>query len=198
MDVRTLDGQVLKVSTHTGDETAGKMSVEVVPSMPSMYKVNVEDLNQLLAYHEVFGKLQPTNASDLSNNGDQNQQHSPTVAILHNSAGMVVKSCETLPNDSNAANVMSTDLSISNNSTAGSPSPVIVPTGTHTCDICGKIFPFRYQMIVHRRYHAEKKPFTCQVRYGFCKQKRIFFSFLVFWRENSYFQDCVDEEISTS
>lgn len=157
MDVRTIDGQVLKVSTHDSSETSNKtLGVEVVPSM---YKVNVEDLNQLLAYHEVFGKLQPTNPSDLSSSGDQSQQHSPTVAILHNSAGMVVKSCDPMNTDSASGSVMNADL----NSSSSSPSPALVPTGTHTCDICGKIFPFRYQMIVHRRYHAEKKPFTCQV-----------------------------------
>lgn len=31
------------------------MGVEVVQNM---YKVNVDEINQLLAYHEVFGKLQ--------------------------------------------------------------------------------------------------------------------------------------------
>lgn len=32
-----------------------------------------------------------------------------------------------------------------------------------SCDICGKAFQYRYQLIVHRRYHIERKPFTCQV-----------------------------------
>lgn len=34
---------------------------------------------------------------------------------------------------------------------------------SHNCEVCGKSFQFRYQLIVHRRYHAERKPFTCQV-----------------------------------
>lgn len=35
--------------------------------------------------------------------------------------------------------------------------------GENRCEICGKVFQFRYQLIVHRRYHNERKPFTCQV-----------------------------------
>lgn len=34
---------------------------------------------------------------------------------------------------------------------------------SHNCEVCGKSFQFRYQLIVHRRYHVERKPFTCQV-----------------------------------
>lgn len=41
------------------------------------------------------------------------------------------------------------------------PSPSGPP---HPCDICSKVFPYRYQMIVHRRYHTERKPFQCQVQ----------------------------------
>lgn len=36
-------------------ELAKTLGVEMVQNM---YKVNVDDLNQLLAYHEIFGKLQ--------------------------------------------------------------------------------------------------------------------------------------------
>jgi len=47
---------------------------------------------------------------------------------------------------------------------SGSTSPSALATvTTHVCDVCGKMFPFRYQLIVHRRYHTERKPFTCQV-----------------------------------
>lgn len=156
IDVRTLDGQIVKLNPH---DEAGNKALDVVPSM---YKMNVEDLNQLLAYHEVFGKLQTHTSTDLASN-DQTQQHSQTVAILHNSAGMVVKTCDQLSADGSTSTVLSADLTIANNSSSPSPVPAIVPTGNHTCDICNKVFPFRYQMIVHRRYHAEKKPFTCQV-----------------------------------
>lgn len=40
-----MEGAVVKISTGADHD------------MTAMYKVNVEDLSQLLAYHEVFGKL---------------------------------------------------------------------------------------------------------------------------------------------
>lgn len=47
---------------------------------------------------------------------------------------------------------------------SGTTSPSALASAvTHACDVCGKMFPFRYQLIVHRRYHTERKPFTCQV-----------------------------------
>lgn len=49
---------------------------------------------------------------------------------------------------------------------------------SHNCEVCGKSFQFRYQLIVHRRYHVERKPFTCQVSWMksillILKQKKI-------------------------
>lgn len=41
-----MEGAVVKISAGASDH-----------DMHAMYKVNVEDLSQLLAYHEVFGKL---------------------------------------------------------------------------------------------------------------------------------------------
>lgn len=85
--------------------------------------VNVDDINQLLAYHEVFGKLQGTEA--------------PAVA-----PPPTVKTPES------------------------DPDPPASPPGTHVCDLCNKVFPYRYQVIVHRRYHTERKPFQCQVTHS--------------------------------
>lgn len=56
-------------------------------------------------------------------------------------------------------------------SSSNSNNQVLVPlensenltVGDNVCDLCGKIFQYRYQLIVHRRYHNERKPFTCQV-----------------------------------
>lgn len=108
----------------------------------------MEDINQLLAYHEVFGKLQNEMAVAAGT--------ATTGAVLQ-SPGGVKSSCSEVggAGGSNTATV----------STATSPSAtaVITAAGTHICDICSKIFPFRYQLIVHRRYHTERKPFTCQV-----------------------------------
>lgn len=41
-----MEGAVVKISAGANDH-----------DLHAMYKVNVEDLSQLLAYHEVFGKL---------------------------------------------------------------------------------------------------------------------------------------------
>lgn len=85
-------------------------------------------------------------------NSNQNvvQNNTNNVNLQQNSSGIAVvtKDEHDTSNNSNVA--------VDNN-----PTPMVV--GTHGCDICGKLFQFRYQLIVHRRYHAERKPFTCQV-----------------------------------
>lgn len=45
-----MEGAVVKISAATEHDL-----------QHAMYKVNVEDLSQLLAYHEVFGKLNNDN-----------------------------------------------------------------------------------------------------------------------------------------
>lgn len=55
------------------------------------------------------------------------------------------------------------DIKSSDGEATPGPSASPVSVGSHACEICGKIFQFRYQLIVHRRYHTERKPFTCQV-----------------------------------
>lgn len=121
MDIRTADGSVVKVQADQ-DVAKALLNADMVQGM---YKVNVEDINQLLAYHEVFGKL--------STEATQPQQQ--------NGGGKVVDESATVGEG------------------PASPSSV----GPYSCELCGKIFPFRYQLIVHRRYHSERKPFTCQV-----------------------------------
>lgn len=43
-----MEGAVVKISAGASEH-----------DLHAMYKVNVEDLSHLLAYHEVFGKLNP-------------------------------------------------------------------------------------------------------------------------------------------
>ncbi|XP_049868685.1 zinc finger protein 569-like isoform X6 [Pectinophora gossypiella] len=107
-----MEGAVVKISAGASEH-----------DLHAMYKVNVEDLSQLLAYHEVFGKL----------NAEGQPQTKQVITEVEVEAG----TSAAMPEDS---------------------SP-----GHHSCDLCGKIFQFRYQLIVHRRYHGESKPFTCQV-----------------------------------
>ncbi|XP_004932522.1 zinc finger protein 569 isoform X7 [Bombyx mori] len=111
-----MEGAVVKISAGATDH-----------DMHAMYKVNVEDLSQLLAYHEVFGKL----------NSDGQPQQQPKV----------ITEIEVEVEAGTSAAITEQDSS----------------PGHHSCDICGKIFQFRYQLIVHRRYHGESKPFACLV-----------------------------------
>ncbi|XP_047024195.1 zinc finger protein 665-like isoform X6 [Helicoverpa zea] len=110
-----MEGAVVKISAGASEH-----------DLHAMYKVNVEDLSQLLAYHEVFGKL--------NSEGQQQQAKVINEVEVEVEAG-----------------------------TSAAMSEAESSPGHHSCDICGKIFQFRYQLIVHRRYHGESKPFTCQV-----------------------------------
>lgn len=114
--------------------------------------VNVEELNQinqLLAYHEVFGKLQSEIAAGTTLIGST--VPTQTVTTIQNGAPLAQQ-----------IQLNKFELKSEGEATPGtSSSPVSV--GSHACEVCGKIFQFRYQLIVHRRYHNERKPFTCQV-----------------------------------
>lgn len=76
------------------------------------------------------------------------------------------------------------DIKSSDGEATPGPSASPVSVGSHACEICGKIFQFRYQLIVHRRYHTERKPFTCQVH----KYFHIFFIF--YFYTFKFFQIC--------
>lgn len=150
MDVKTADGSIVKITTPFQDQDLAKtLGVEMVQNM---YKVNVDDLNQLLAYHEVFGKLQ--NEINSSGQGNLVQNNVGNVGnvqsnVVQNNIAIVAQ--KTIGEEQEASTSVQTE------------SPPAIVAGSHVCDICGKMFQFRYQLIVHRRYHTERKPFTCQV-----------------------------------
>lgn len=154
MDVRTTDGSIVKISTGLQDQDLAKtLGVEMVQNM---YKVNVDDINQLLAYHEVFGKLQ----GEINAAGQSNvvQNSNTTNMNLQQSSSNIVNNIAIVTQKGMVENEQGTSTSA-----VSTDSPPTVITGNHVCDICGKMFQFRYQLIVHRRYHTERKPFTCQV-----------------------------------
>lgn len=113
----------------------------------------MDELNQLLAYHEVFGKLQGEIGSSGQTNNAPAQQQNVSNNIGSNIAIVTPKTIE------NEQQVPSTSGVTTENGSA------IITTSNHVCDICGKMFQYRYQLIVHRRYHTERKPFTCQVSF---------------------------------
>lgn len=116
----------------------------------STRQVNVEDINQLLAYHEVFGKLQSEIAAGTTLVGST--VPTQTVTTIQNGTPIVQQ-----------VQLNKFDIKSSDGEATPGPSASPVSVGSHACEICGKIFQFRYQLIVHRRYHTERKPFTCQV-----------------------------------
>lgn len=105
-----------------------------------MLKVNIEDFNQFLNYHEVFGKM-TTDTSIIT----------PTLVPTSTTTLPPTTSTAPDPNANNLTDSLSTT------------SAIIGPISDNVCDLCGKLFQYKYQLIVHRRYHNERKPFTCQV-----------------------------------
>lgn len=138
--------------------------------------VNIEDINQFLSYHEVFGKIGntdhafPTTSNSLpipSINPSvpvSNPQAAPNTQSSINqtiaqpqSTPLIIPKIENInTSGSNSGTIsVSTTSNVTNNSTtatcvtaavnddsAAMPSP-----GMHTCDICGKVFAFKYQFI---------------------------------------------------
>lgn len=162
-----------------------------------MYKVNIEDLNQFLSYHEVFGKLHGDAASHtITALQAQQQQHQQQPQSSGN-ATITTTSSSNITTTTTSSIVTNDNATTNDNASEGLLLPKMENTGggqqniqnlpidpnnphtnqllapdgtpitqaTHVCDICGKMFPFRYQLIVHRRYHSERKPFNCQVSF---------------------------------
>lgn len=136
--------------------------------------VNIEDINQFLTYHEVFGKIgnadhafpatsntlsippintsvpvsnaQPTSIVPTSIN-QSNAQSTPLIipkienisAPVSNSNTISANTPSNVSNNSTSSTCATTST---NDDSAAMPSP-----GMHTCDICGKVFAFKYQFI---------------------------------------------------
>lgn len=138
--------------------------------------VNIEDINQFLTYHEVFGKIgntdhtfpptsnslsiPPINASvPVSNaqstpivpasiNNQTNSQSQTTPLIIPK-----IENINTSGSNTNSISV-STTSNVTNTTTAtcvtagaNDDSTTMPSPGMHTCDICGKVFAFKYQFI---------------------------------------------------
>lgn len=154
-----------------------------------MYKVNFEDLNQFLSYHEVFGKLHGDAASHTITALQAQQQSSGNATTTTTSSTNITTTTTSsiVTNDNTTTNAAADGLLLPKMETPSggqqniqnlpidpnnphtnqqllAPDGTPITQATHVCDICGKMFPFRYQLIVHRRYHSERKPFNCQVK----------------------------------
>lgn len=140
--------------------------------------VNIEDISQFLSYHEVFGKIggdnipaTSTHSTTLTPHTSQNSSVSMNPGQLHptNAASsLVIPKIENLSGSvlgmNDPASHGSTNSSGTNASSSATDDQASMPSpAVHSCEICGKVFAFKYQYIVHRRYHNERKPFICQV-----------------------------------
>lgn len=108
-----------------------------------MLKVNIEDFSQFFNYHEVFGKI----SNDIITPSAIAAQSYTTTT---NSGGGIVD----LPIDTHSTITDQISSDTTNDQILNSD---------NACDLCGKMFQYKYQLIVHRRYHNERKPFMCQV-----------------------------------
>lgn len=136
--ISQIDTRISTAATSMSSST-GARDAETNSKL-EMLKVNIEDISQFLNYHEVFGKL-------------PGEMMPPPTNVVPST---ITPSTNNNNHTSNNTNQLGGIVPLEN---AGN-----LTVGDNACDICGKLFQYRYQLIVHRRYHnQEKKPFTCQV-----------------------------------
>lgn len=130
--------------------------------------VNIEDINQFLTYHEVFGKIGNTdhpfpvtsntltipsiNASAPVSNAQTAPIVPPTSMNQPNSQSQSTPLI--IPKIENTSASISNTISVSTATTStcvttipSDDSSTMPSPGMHTCDICGKVFAFKYQFI---------------------------------------------------
>lgn len=148
--------------------------------------VNIEDINQFLSYHEVFGKIggntehtfppaasaipPPINPTVPVSNAQTTPIPPPTTinqtqqSQTQSTTPLVIPKIENIntsvASNSNPISVSTTTNVTNNTSTAtcatpgGSDDSSTMPSpGMHTCDICGKVFAFKYQFIGKIKIH---------------------------------------------
>lgn len=116
------------------------------PINVEMLKVNIEDFSQFFNYHEVFGKISNDIITPSAIAAQSYTTNSGAVSLVSSNTN-------DLPIDTH-----STIDPLSSDTTNDQ-----IINSDNVCDLCGKMFQYKYQLIVHRRYHNERKPFMCQV-----------------------------------
>lgn len=182
-----------KMSSANSSSSATPMPTQLIDVRNpegQIIQVNIEDISQFLNYHEVFGKLPSDNNNMVTvtstpytappailPNSIASSSSQPSNIIANNvivqanqklpsTLGVLTPKLENITNSIGSMNNASSDGTTTTTTTTTAADGSIVspfPSATHTCDVCGKMFPFKYQLIVHRRYHNERKPFICQV-----------------------------------
>lgn len=128
-----------------------------IHSGDGIIQMNIDDISQFLNYHEVFGKISNDNILNIPpvNPTPTTQTTSNLMNIIQSNSSQPTKFEN--PKEEN----FPTNIPEPDKQDDISMSSMLV--GNHVCEVCGKIFAFKYQLIVHRRYHNSRKPFLCQV-----------------------------------
>lgn len=148
------------VSQTSGDRSQLPNQMVDVHSGDGVIQMNIDDISQFLNYHEVFGKIPNDNiltVPSLSTSTTSAQSTSHLMNIIQTNATQSTTTKFLTPK----LEGFSTSLPQSDGGKEEDASSML--PGSHSCEVCGKLFSFKYQLIVHRRYHARRKPFVCQV-----------------------------------
>lgn len=170
LDVRGADGQILHVNIDdisqflTYHEVFGKMSTDNALSLGAGTSPLVPPISLVSSSSSITNAInnvicQSQNTAVSSQQQQQQLQSPPSSSSTSSVASMVTPKLETAT--SNIIQQLESPSGSTGNPTDINGLPLV--TATHACDICGKMFAFKYQLIVHRRYHNERKPFICQV-----------------------------------
>ncbi|KAJ6633513.1 Zinc finger protein [Pseudolycoriella hygida] len=159
----------IKEEVHSGKPTESLPQITndkvQLPQMVDIHsgdgviQMNIDDISQFLNYHEVFGKISNDNILTI-----------PTINTVGTSAtSNLINSIQTNSPQPTTKFVTPKLENFSANTEQGADDKQdealesSIQPGSHACEVCGKIFSFKYQLIVHRRYHNRRKPFICQV-----------------------------------
>ncbi|VVC89039.1 unnamed protein product [Leptidea sinapis] len=158
-----MEGAVVKISGGGTDN-----------DMHAMYKVNVEDLSQLLAYHEVFGKLNTdSQQTQQAQTPPQQPQAKPVMYQVDVEAS--TSASATLPDTESSSGPHPCAIMVKINLTpvkfAARHSPIRrnclnmenVTLTPHRCDICKKSFTRKEHFLNHVMWHTGETPHQCQI-----------------------------------
>lgn len=140
------------------DKTQSAQMVDI-HSGDGVIQMNIDDISQFLNYHEVFGKITNENILTIPtiNATTATQTTSNLMNLIQSNSSQSTTKFLTPKLENFSANILQADDKLDDSSMSST-----LP-GSHACEVCGKTFSFKYQLIVHRRYHNRRKPFICQV-----------------------------------
>lgn len=149
---------VPSLSQISNDKTQLPQMVDI-HSGDGVIQMNIDDISQFLNYHEVFGKISNDNILTIPtiNTTTTTQTTSNLMNLIQSNSSQSTTKFLTPKLENFSTNIIQPDGKQDDSSMSS-----ILP-GNHACEVCGKIFSFKYQLIVHRRYHNRRKPFICQV-----------------------------------